>query len=404
MTMPVVLLSADAPAMQYIVGGLPLLTRHIIELHQLDVTEFYLLGPDEVPRAAYHRRVPADVVLHAVPGSPEATLGQQLSALPAALEEALVLWSQWLIDPRLLRALLSAPHSQWLPAPEPSTEASPVAARLSPACLLSRDTTQLTQWPQENPRLEPATLDTYSSTHRGAVAFYLQAIETPDDAVTATKMLITSARKSKMDIIASALDTVLVNRLVFWLSYTRITPNQVTLGTGVLGAIVALLFLSGWLRLGSLLAYAAVTLDGVDGKLARTTLRISRVGELEHVLDFFMEQSWYLTITIFLVATSGEPWLWWIGGGLMGCDLLVKILYGVGRLLFGKQLEELGPFDRGFRSIGGRRNIYMGILLIGFWTGLAPQALVLALGWALLTLTVHVSRMVYHLSQRTATA
>ena len=127
------------------------------------------------------------------------------------------------------------------------------------------------------------------------------------------------------------------------------------------------------------------------------------MGELEHVLDFFMEQSWYLTITIFLVATSGEPWLWWIGGGLMGCDLLVKILYGVGRLLFGKQLEELGPFDRGFRSIGGRRNIYMGILLIGFWTGLSPQALVLALGWALLTLTVHVSRMVYHLSQRTAT-
>ncbi|MGQ4808289.1 hypothetical protein NKDENANG_01670 [Candidatus Entotheonellaceae bacterium PAL068K] len=405
MTMPAVLLSADAPAMQYIVGGLPLLTRHLIELHTLGVTEFYLLGPTELPRAARHQRLPAEVVLHAVPCSPQATLHQQLSALPAALEEALVLWSQWLIDPRLLRDLLATPNPQWLPAPQTATETSPVAARLAPVHLLSRKPAKLTQWFRENPRLEPATLDTYSPTHRGPAAFYLQTVKTPDDTVTATKMLITSARKHTLDVIASLLDRMLVNRLVLWLSYTRITPNQVTLGTGLLGAVVSILFLFGWLRLGSLLTYAAVTLDGVDGKLARTTLRISRVGELEHVLDFFMEQSWYLAITIYLVAATGDPQLWWTGSGLMVCAFLVNILYGFSRFLFGKHIEELGPFDRSFRRIGGRRNIYMGILLIGFWTGFPQQALRLTLGWALLTLVVHMSQMVvYHLSQRPHTA
>jgi phosphatidylglycerophosphate synthase len=205
-----------------------------------------------------------------------------------------------------------------------------------------------------------------------------------------------------MDPIASILDRLLVNRLVFWLSYTRITPNQITLATGVLGALAAWLFLSGWLPGGILLAYVAATLDGVDGKLARTTLQFSRLGELEHVLDFFMEQAWYLTITVYLAATTGKQSLLWIGGGLMICDLIVKVLYGCGRLLFGKHLEELGHFDRIFRRIGGRRNIYLAILLLGALTGFPQQALELVLAWALLTVAVHMSRMMYHLSQQTA--
>jgi hypothetical protein len=117
-----------------------------------------------------------------------------------------------------------------------------------------------------------------------------------------------------------------------------------------------------------------------------------------------MEQSWYLTITLYLVALTGDPTLWWVGGSLMGCDLLVKILYGCGRLLFGKQLEELGDFDRTFRRFGGRRNIYMAILCIGFWLGFPQPALLLTAAWAVITLGVHVSRIAYHLNRRTVPA
>ena len=116
-------------------------------------------------------------------------------------------------------------------------------------------------------------------------------------------------------------------------------------------------------------------LDGVDGKLARTKLQTSRLGELEHVLDFFMEHAWYLTITSFLVTSTNDTQWWWVGGGLMVSDLLDNLLYYAGHVWFGKQLDELGPFDRGFRLIAGRRNIYAWMWLFGFWAGLPTSCL-----------------------------
>jgi phosphatidylglycerophosphate synthase len=172
--------------------------------------------------------------------------------------------------------------------------------------------------------------------------------------------------------------------------------------TVVLGVLVAALFLNGWLRLGIILALAVGVLDGVDGKLARTKLQTSRIGELEHVGDFFVEHLWYLTITAFLVASTGRDGLWWIGGALMVCDLLDNLLYYAGQVWLGKQLDELGPFDRGFRLIGGRRNIYIWMFGLGFWAWITVPTLVATLLWAMLTVVIHGSRLVYHVSRRVA--
>ncbi len=49
---------------------------------------------------------------------------------------------------------------------------------------------------------------------------------------------------------------------------TTITPNQIRLGTGVLGLSVTLLYALGYLWAGALLALIIGVLDGVDGKLA----------------------------------------------------------------------------------------------------------------------------------------
>jgi phosphatidylglycerophosphate synthase len=178
----------------------------------------------------------------------------------------------------------------------------------------------------------------------------------------------------------------------------------VTLFTAIPGIVVALLFLNGWLRLGTLLAYAVAILDGVDGKLARTKLQTSRFGELEHILDFIMEQAWYLAITIFLATSTGKHELWWIGGGLMTCDLLDKSLYGLGHFFLDKHLDELGLFDRRFRLIGGRRNIYLWLFTVGFWAGVPTQTCVFVLVWALCTVVVHSSRLVHHIGKRAITA
>jgi phosphatidylglycerophosphate synthase len=247
-------------------------------------------------------------------------------------------------------------------------------------------------------------LDTYSPSHRGPVPFYVLTVTTPEEAEVATRTLIRAAQKCALDLPALVLDPVFENRLVFWLCNTRITPNQVTVCTGILGACIAFLFLHGWLRLGITLAYAVEVLDGVDGKLARTKLQTSRLGELEHVLDFFMEHAWYLTITSFFVTSTNDTQWWWIGGGLMVSDVLDNLLYYAGHVWLGKQLDELGPFDRGFRLIAGRRNIYAWMWVFGFWAGLPMHVFVAALAWAIVTVGVHGVRLAYHVRRRIAVA
>jgi hypothetical protein len=88
----------------------------------------------------------------------------------------------------------------------------------------------------------------------------------------------------------------------------------------------------------------------------------------------------------------------------MVSDLLDNLLYYLGQVLCGKQLDELGVFDRRFRLIAGRRNIYAWMFFCGFWAGLPVQIFVIALVWALITIGVHGVRLMYHARQRLAMA
>lgn len=399
MTIPAVMLYSNVPSAHTLVGGLPLETRHVKELHRLGVREFYLVGVAQMPPAILRSRLPDDAILHVVPHA-GGNIPQQLQTLLKTPGDLLLLRRDCLIDPRLLAELLRRTPPHWLQTPRAAVDTLPAAARLSPRLLNTWATAGLAQWLQHSPVLKPASLDNYSPLHRGAVPFYVLAVNTPAEAQAATMTLIRTAQKRALDLPALLLHPFFEDRLVFWLCNTRLTPNQVTVFTAGLGALIAVLFLNGWLRLGIILAYAVEVLDGVDGKLARTKLQTSRLGELEHVLDFFIEHAWYLTITIFLATSTGSEALWWLGGGLMVCDLLDNLLYYLGQVWLGKQLDELGRFDRGFRLIGGRRNIYVWMFRLGFWTGVPVQTLGAALLWAMLTVIVHGSRLVYHVYRR----
>jgi phosphatidylglycerophosphate synthase len=203
-----------------------------------------------------------------------------------------------------------------------------------------------------------------------------------------------------LDLPAQLLHPFFENRLVRWLCNTPITPNHVTLFTALLGFYIALLFFNGVLGWGVLLAYLIAILDGVDGKLARTTLQTSRLGEVEHVFDFFVEQSWYLCLTLYFVSHTGQAVMGWIGGMLMASDMFDKLLYMWGHTAFGKQLDELGSFERRFRLIGGRRNVYLWIFMVGFWSAHAAPAFIAASLWSLCTALVHSARFLHHLRHR----
>ena len=403
MTAFAVILMPDAPSASMCIGGLPLVTRHIKELHKLGVRQFYLCGVTQVPLAIQRSRLPVDAMLYAIPCT-QNDIPRRLQNLPIVLDNVLFVRGDCLVDPRLFAELLARPSPHWLPAPQTTAGTLPAAARLSHAQLDTWATAGLKPWLQSSPVLKPEMLNNYSPSHRGPVPFYVLTVTTPEDAKVATQTLIRAAQKRALDLPALLLDPLFENRLVFWLCNTRITPNQVTVYTGILGAYIAFLFLHGWLRFGITLAYAVEVLDGVDGKLARTKLQTSRLGELEHVLDFFMEHAWYLTLTFFFVSRTHDWQWWWVGGGLMVSDLLDNLLYYAGHVCFGKQLDELGPFDRSFRLIAGRRNIYAWMWLFGFWAGLPTQVFVAALAWAMVTVGIHSVRLAYHVRRRMAVA
>lgn len=86
----------------------------------------------------------------------------------------------------------------------------------------------------------------------------------------------------------------LIDRRVSWrisrrLGATPVTPNQVTLANTALGFVCALMFASPgyWWRLaGALLFLASITIDGVDGELARLKMAESEAGDrLDKITD-----------------------------------------------------------------------------------------------------------------------
>jgi phosphatidylglycerophosphate synthase len=88
-------------------------------------------------------------------------------------------------------------------------------------------------------------------------------------------------------VMARIVDRRLSWRLSLKLARTRITPNQVTIAnTAVgLGCAAMLTSTSYWLRLcGALLFLFSITLDGVDGELARLRMLESRFGQRLDVL------------------------------------------------------------------------------------------------------------------------
>ena len=402
MAIPAVILIPDKPATKVVVGGLHPVNRHIIELYGLGIRKFYLVGAVRTLSMDRFCRVPEDASIHKV-DCPNEKTAENVQSLGVPSEDILLVRGDCLVDPRLAAELLRRKDCPWLRIPAEDGETLPAMARLSRRLLTRWANSGLTGWLKNSPELIPDSVDNYSPSHRGRVPFYLLQITTPETAEAATRTLIRNAQKKVLDIPALVLDPIFENRLVNMLCPTRITPNQITLFTAGLGIFIAFLFFHGYFRLGSLLAYAVEVLDGVDGKLARTRLQFSRLGEMEHVFDFFMEQAWYLCITLSLYTGTGNQKLLWVGIGLMACDLIDSLCYYLIHVRLGKELDELGGFDRAFRLVGGRRNIYMWMFLFGSWAGYPAHTFVAVFVWAAITVGVHGSRVIYHLN-RTAAA
>jgi phosphatidylglycerophosphate synthase len=176
--------------------------------------------------------------------------------------------------------------------------------------------------------------------------------------------------------LAHHLDRRISWRIALRLAHTGITPNQVTIANTALGLLAAASIAMGryWPPLvGVLLLLVSVTIDGVDGELARMKLAQSNFGGLlDAVTDSIVNFATFVGVAIAAYKMGGSPYLKLFGLFMAGCALSAATAYWVSRTRAGDSqslLEKLTSRDFVYAMIPfaliGRMDLMMWTAMVG---------------------------------------
>jgi phosphatidylglycerophosphate synthase len=210
----------------------------------------------------------------------------------------------------------------------------------------------------------------------------------------AERVILDSAQNGTLDLPAY-LHAPIETAIISLLCKTRITPNQITVGGFVIGCGATAAFALGRVGLGILAALIFGIVDGLDGKQARVKIETTERGKWEHYLDYFIENSWWTAIAFHLWRTGQFPNVFYFFALLVGSRLLHEFAKRPVKMAKGRLLDDVAPFDRGFRLIAARRNVYIWILACGFLLGTFPQSYAVICGWAAVSATIHLMRSIW---------
>jgi phosphatidylglycerophosphate synthase len=200
----------------------------------------------------------------------------------------------------------------------------------------------------------------------------------------AERILLNSVQKGTQDFparIHAPLETLLISKLC----KTAITSGQLTVSWIILAFGTTILFATGHLIWGILLALIIGILDGLDGKQARIRVETSRAGKIEHWFDSFFEVVWPTALAYHFYVSGQLPNAFFY----LALLIVAEALDGIGKLgVYGpaeKLLVEPGLLDRIVRLVGGRRNIYVWVLVACVVLGMPEKALIVMAFWEVAT-------------------
>jgi phosphatidylglycerophosphate synthase len=210
----------------------------------------------------------------------------------------------------------------------------------------------------------------------------------------AERVILDSAQNGTLDLPAY-LHAPIETAIISLLCKTRITPNQITIGGFVIGCSATAAFAIGRVGLGILAALIFGIVDGLDGKQARVKIETTERGKWEHHLDYFIENSWWTAIAFHLWRSGQFPNAFYFLALLVGSRLLHEFAKRRAKMAKGRLLDDVAPFDRAFRLIAARRNVYVWILACGFLLDAFPQSYAVICGWAAVSAAVHLMRSIW---------
>jgi phosphatidylglycerophosphate synthase len=418
---PPLLIVADSPEALTDLCGISLLERmRRIALH-LGFREAMILS-NSVKGVAAHlaneswHREDVSLTFRERTGA-KVTVGDILDCL-AALRSAsdgwiLIVFAGFYCDERLLRSLADAQTNSALIDSDPPSIIAPLlensdtnsSGRLLCAALLSSDwlsrknragtlVEEITSDAMAGriARVDAARQQAYIGSMRRSVRPVFFPAPSLERRPLAERLLCDATQKGVLDFPA-LVHAPIEKWLVLHLCRKTITPNQITLGTGVLGLGVTLLYACGYLWAGVLLALVIGVLDGIDGKLARLKEQTTRLGKKEHDLDYLVETSWWTALAYHFHATGQIRYAYVIFFSFFAFHRLERVATKAVQRRIGRNLDDFAPFDRLVRIVAGRRNIYTWLFTFFLIIGAPAIGFICLCFWGVASAVIHIFRV-----------
>jgi phosphatidylglycerophosphate synthase len=348
----------------------------------------------------------------------EVTIGEVLDCISAMTllpdGRVLIVSAGFYYDERLLRLLAEAQTESVLIDSNPPSfsqsfwEDSDIHGFgvLSRAVLLSRE------WLTGKDRAVSLRQEVASAAASGRIAFvdaaqqpgYVQSMRRnirpvffpaplPEHRPLAERLLQDATQKHILDFPA-IIHAPIENWLVLRLCRTSVTPNQITLTGAILGAGVTLLYVFGHLWPGALLALVFGVLDGLDGKLARLKEQTTRLGKREHILDYFIEMSWWTALAHHFQVSGQVRHAYFFLLAFWSADSLERLARWSAAVRLGRKLDDASRFDRLMRYVAGRRNIYTWLFAFFLLIGMPATGFVSLCCWGIASSAIHIFRAI----------
>src|SRR6266496_2758406 len=177
--------------------------------------------------------------------------------------------------------------------------------------------------------------------------------------------------------------------------FAKRESRQTKLRLQVSSSVAARLRPSRLAASGSESSLRSYLVSSMDGKQSRVKIEMTERGRWEHHLDYLIENSWWVAIAFHLWRSGQFPNVFYFFALLIGSHLLDEFAKRQAKMAKGRLLDDVTPFDRAFRLIAARRNVYVWILACGFLLDAFPQSYSIICGWAAVSAAVHLVRSIW---------